>query len=328
MHIVEPTAENSKTYFLCRCGEAVSILETTAEPVVATICPACNRSHVCAVSAGSVLCQCSVVFNPKSRSIISAGRLKSVTCGKCSRIVVADGQSSVVVCSCGTGLYLGQMVQTISDEFSQTQASNLHVVLPVQPPPKEDSWTNEFPITFEKPYEDGQGMPIDSNGFKGVLGIPGRYEAIQSDLANGVWLDLSRTNLYGFDFKGLTLQSHDMSYSLLQKAHFEETKISFVSFAHSDLRGAHFRGSECYTSFQYSNMIYADFSFAKLAGSDLKCANLGNANLTKADFTGTVLVSTNFVGAVIDGTRFDELSLSTAKIYNPTVDFSRTIVEK
>ena len=116
MHIVEPTAENSNTYFLCSCGETLSILESTAEPVFATMCPACSRSHICAVSVGSVLCQCSVVFNPKNRSIISAGRLKSVTCGNCSRVVTANSQSSVVVCSCGTGLYLGQTVQRMPEE--------------------------------------------------------------------------------------------------------------------------------------------------------------------------------------------------------------------
>ena len=230
----------------------------------------------------------------------------TIRCGRCKNTFKVRANATSVVCACGTTNRIGRVDAKSSDE----------------------TWTKNRPHSFEKPYQDGQGVPIDSNGFKAVAGFPGRYEAIQSDLSNGVWLDLSRTNLYGFDFKGLTLQSHDLSYSLLHNANFEETKISFVSFSHSDLRGARFRGSECYTSFQYSNLIYADFSSAKLAGSDLKCANLGNANLSKADLTGTLLVSVNFVGALMDGTRFDELGISTAKTYNPTVDFSRAVVEK
>ena len=282
-------------------------------------CGRCRSTFKVASNAPTATCSCGAV----NRIPAPETKLR-IRCGRCSRTFHVPYDSSTAVCSCGAVNRVNP--KPVSEEVRKPEPPVKTAGRATNTEFGATSWAVETRAVIEKPYCDGVGNPIGTSGFKGVLGVPGRSESIKRNLEKNEWIDLSHTNLYGFNFKGLLLEQHDMSYSLLQKANFDNTRISFVSFAHSDMRGARFRGSTCYTLFLSSNLQYADFRNAVLADSDFRFADLSNSNLCNADLTGAALGSTNFAGAKMDGARFSSIGLSTARTYNPNVDFSRVVI--
>jgi hypothetical protein len=95
--------------------------EKQTERDVATMCPNCKGARVCKESDIISVCSCETVFNPLTRDIIESPQLKQVRCNRCHRAFQVDTQSSVVVCSCGTALYVNQTVQLLPvEELSRT----------------------------------------------------------------------------------------------------------------------------------------------------------------------------------------------------------------
>ena len=101
-----------------------------------------------------------------------------------------------------------------------------------------------------------------------------------SNKPDGVKLDLSGTNFYGLDLRGMDLSYADLSGVDLSYVDLSRTNLQGTDLSYADLSRTNLQGTDLsYADLSGTNLQGTDLSYADLSGTKLYYANLHNTNL-------------------------------------------------
>ena len=117
---------------------------------------------------------------------------------------------------------------------------------------------------------------------------------------NGIKIDLSNSNLRGFNLCNFNFRCVNLSYSNLR----------CVNLSNSNLRGSNLYGSDL----SGSNLNCIDLRGTNLSNSNLSSSNLRNSNLSSSILRGSNLQSTNLNNVNLNGTNLSNINLNSSNL--------------
>jgi uncharacterized protein YjbI with pentapeptide repeats len=149
-------------------------------------------------------------------------------------------------------------------------------------------------------------------------------------------IDLTGTNLQGFDFTGLDFDNVKLERAQLQGANLNRAQLQGANLNRAQLQGANLNGAQLQgarlsraqlqgarlnrAQLQGANLNWAQLQGASLNGAELQGANLNGAELQGASLNGAQLQGARLNGAQLQGARLNGAKLQGANLIGAKFD--------
>jgi uncharacterized protein YjbI with pentapeptide repeats len=157
-----------------------------------------------------------------------------------------------------------------------------------------------------------------------ALTVIGRRKTEQDP--EGLWIDLSETNLEGANLDGAQLDGAQLTEANLCKANLTEANLYRANLDGAGLTGAGLAGANLDgagltgANLDGANLEDAQLKWARLGWASLYRANLDGANLAKANLEAANLTEANLEVANLDGANLAETDLDGASLFGAQLD--------